>query len=74
LHDVLENCSISERELRTAIGYRIADLSAKVTKQGENCFPNLKTRDGFLIKFADRLQNLSDMSGWDQERRTSLRG
>jgi guanosine-3',5'-bis(diphosphate) 3'-pyrophosphohydrolase len=69
LHDVLEDCEITYAELRQEMGDRVADLVFEVTKKGENCFPNLKSRDAFLIKFADRLQNLSDMVTWNDGRK-----
>ena len=69
LHDVLEDCDITKEELAMQFGNRVASLVFEVTKQGENCFPNLKTRDGYLIKFADRLQNLSDMDTWNDGRK-----
>src|SRR5208282_3067993 len=69
LHDTLEDCDITKEELATQFGQRVADLVFEVTKKGENCFPNLKSRDAFLIKFADRLQNLSDMVTWNEERK-----
>lgn len=64
LHDVLEDCKITEAELRAIMGSKVANLVVEVTKEGENCFPLLMSRDAFLIKFADRLQNLSDMVTW----------
>jgi (p)ppGpp synthase/HD superfamily hydrolase len=65
LHDVLEDCPlITKDDLASEFGERVANLVWEVTKYGNNCFPNLKSRDAFLIKFADRLQNLSDMVGW----------
>jgi GTP diphosphokinase / guanosine-3',5'-bis(diphosphate) 3'-diphosphatase len=69
LHDTLEDCETTELELRAMFGNRVTDLVLEVTKQGENCFPRLKTRDAFLIKFADRLQNLSDMVTWNEGRK-----
>lgn len=68
LHDVLEDCKITETDLRNILGSdKVVDLILEVTKEGENCFPRLKSRDGFLLKFADRLQNLSDMATWTPE-------
>lgn len=68
LHDVLEDCPIiTKADLASEFGQRVADLVWEVTKYGDNCFPNLKSRDAFLIKFADRLQNLSDMVTWTPE-------
>jgi len=68
LHDSIEDGKITIAELRSLVGDRVADLVVEVTKKGTNCFPNLKSREALLIKFADRLQNLSDMEGWTPER------
>lgn len=65
LHDVIEDCDVTYEDLKVAFGQRVADLVREVTSPGDsNTFPNLKTRDGVLIKFADRLSNLSSMDVW----------
>jgi (p)ppGpp synthase/HD superfamily hydrolase len=60
-------CLVTNDPTIVAAGY-LHDV-LEVTKKGENCFPNLKSRDAFLIKFADRLQNLSDMVTWNDGRK-----
>lgn len=32
------------------MGDRVTDLVLEVTKEGDNCFPRLKSREAFLIK------------------------
>lgn len=69
LHDVIEDCDVTYLQLATTFNKRVADLVTEVTNNGKgNAFPNLKTRDGVLIKFADRTSNLSDMAGWDDKK------
>lgn len=69
LHDVIEDCGVSYETLVEQFNPRVADLVTEVTNNGKsNEFPNLKTRDGILIKFADRTSNLSDMAGWDDKK------
>ncbi len=63
LHDTLEDTDTTYFELTQNFGKRVADLVNEVTK-GEGAFkyfPRLKSRDAVLIKFADRLHNLSRM-------------
>jgi len=36
----------------------------ELTKEGYNYFPNLQSQEAILIKFADRLSNLSRMKVW----------
>lgn len=71
LHDTIENCGISREQLAKEFNERIATLVWEVTKTGKNCFPNLKSRSAFLIKFADRTHNLSEMDGeeWTEKRK-----
>lgn len=73
LHDVLEDTDTSYLELKEAFGARVADLVYEVTHEGKKdehgyYFPRLKSKDAILIKFADRLSNLSRMSSWDPAR------
>lgn len=67
LHDTLEDTDTSFVELVTEFGEDIADLVREVTDQGWNVFPNLKTQRGIMLKFADRLSNLSHIHEWSQE-------
>jgi guanosine-3',5'-bis(diphosphate) 3'-pyrophosphohydrolase len=74
LHDTIEDTGTTEKELRIEFGSRIADLVMEVTHDGKKdtwgyYFPRLKSLDATLIKFADRLNNLSRMEAWDEKRR-----
>ena len=74
LHDTLEYTDTIYEDLDINFGKRVADLVLEVTHQGEAdeygyYFPLLKSRDAILIKFADRLSNLSRMNGWSEKRR-----
>jgi (p)ppGpp synthase/HD superfamily hydrolase len=74
LHDTLEDTDTTYEELKCEFGKRVADLVFEVTHVGKKdnvgySFPNLKSRDAILIKFADRLQNLSRMDSWDEKRK-----
>lgn len=72
LHDVLEDTDITYDELKQEFGARIADLVNEVTNEKNpdksGYFPRLHSKEGAMIKFADRLSNLSDMTTWSPNR------
>lgn len=73
LHDILEDTNTVYYELWMHFGYDVAELVYEVTHAGKKdevgyYFPNLKTKEAILIKFADRLSNLSRMNSWDDDR------
>lgn len=67
LHDTLEDTAATYEDLEAEFGPKIAGLVREVTKI-DGKFPNLKTKEGAMLKFADRLSNLSRMDCWDEER------
>lgn len=74
LHDVIEDCGVTYNELVKEFGSRVADLVMEVTHEGKKdnygrYFPRLETREGIVIKFADRLSNLSRMEAWSDKRK-----
>ncbi len=73
LHDTLEDTQTKFEELQAVFGDRIANLVLEVTHEGTKrtgyTFPRLQSRDAIMIKFADRLDNISRMSGWTAARR-----
>jgi len=74
LHDTLEDTNTTLEELKAFFGERVAGLVHEVTHDGEKdeygrYFPRLKSRDAIMIKFADRLSNISRMQAWAPERR-----
>lgn len=69
LHDVLEDTETTIEEIEEEFGPRVANLVFEVTKTGKNCFPNLKSPEAFIIKYADRLLNLATMHPWDNAKR-----
>lgn len=73
LHDIVEDSDVTEEEIREEFGDEIADLVMEVTHEGEKdsygyYFPRLKTKQGIAIKFADRLDNLTRKSDWEEDR------
>ena len=74
LHDTIEDTDTNYEELCEEFSKDIADLVMEVTHEGKKdnygyYFPRLKTLEGILIKFADRLSNLSRMNCWDEKRK-----
>jgi GTP pyrophosphokinase len=73
LHDTIEDTDTTYEELVQEFGVTIADLVMEVTHEGhaDNIgyyFPRLASKRGIMIKFADRLSNLSRMDNWPQKR------
>jgi GTP pyrophosphokinase/guanosine-3',5'-bis(diphosphate) 3'-pyrophosphohydrolase len=73
LHDTLEDTKTTYEELKQNFGHDVADLVLEVTHEGDRehgyYFPRLKTQRGIVLKFADRLHNLSRMEPWGRERK-----
>lgn len=74
LHDVIEDTFITYAGLVDEFGEDIANLVHEVThevgaKHIGNYFPRLQTQRGIMLKFADRLSNISDMNTWDDKRK-----
>lgn len=73
LHDTLEDTDTTYEELVKEFGKRIADLVLELTHEGQKdskgyYFPRLKSKDAIMIKFADRLSNLSIINSWTLDR------
>lgn len=74
LHDTIEDTETNYEELIKEFGIVIADLVMEVTHDGKKdnigfYFSRLKSEKAILIKFADRLSNLSRMNSWSPERK-----
>jgi len=75
LHDILEDTSVTPIQLEKRFGKRITALVNEVTHEGAAdthgyYFPRLHSKDAIIIKFADRLSNLTRISEWPKERQT----
>lgn len=72
LHDTIEDTDTTHEEIKKVFGKRVADLVYEVTHEGDAktsyYFPRLKSKDAILIKFADRMSNLSRMNSWSKKR------
>ena len=74
LHDTIEDTDTTYEELVKEFNKDIADLVMEVTHEGKKdnigfYFPRLKTERGIILKFADKISNLSRMECWDIARR-----
>ena len=72
LHDTIEDGDTTYDEIKGKFGRNIAEIVKEVTKLGPSkydYFPNLKSKKAIILKFADRLQNLSRMEpAWNEAR------
>jgi len=73
LHDTLEDTDTTYAELVKEFGKDIAELVNEVTHEGKPddkgyFFPRLNSKRGIMLKFADRLSNLSRMNSWNIKR------
>ena len=74
LHDTIEDTKTTYQELIKEFGIDIAGLVYELTHDGKKdtygyYFPRLNSRRAIVIKFADRLSNLSRTSAWGDKRR-----
>jgi GTP pyrophosphokinase len=78
LHDIIEDTDTSYDDLIREFNKPIADLVKELTQQGDwetgYYFPRLKTRKAIMVKFADRLSNLSRMNDWPGDRQEEYLG
>ena len=78
LHDVIEDTDTTYEDLIREFNKPIADLVLELTQQGDwetgYYFPHLKTRKAVMVKFADRLSNLSRMDDWPGDRQQEYLG
>jgi (p)ppGpp synthase/HD superfamily hydrolase len=73
LHDTIEDTDTTYKELVQEFNTDIANLVMEVTHEGAKdsygyYFPRLKTKRGYVLKFADRTSNLGDMDAWEAGR------
>ncbi|MFH2111781.1 MAG: HD domain-containing protein [Candidatus Bathyarchaeota archaeon] len=68
LHDTIEDTDTTYEELIREFNKEIADLVMELTHQGDKetgrYFPILNSKKAIVVKFADRLSNLSRMVDW----------
>ena len=74
MHDLIEDTQVTFSEIEKNFGLRVANLVLEMTHAGKKdeygyYFPNLKTKDGILIKLLDRASNISRMETWPEKRR-----
>lgn len=73
LHDTVEDCGVTYQELIEQFNVTIANLVMEVTHEGKkdhhgHYFPRLFSKKAYMIKFADRLSNISQMEAWSPGR------
>jgi len=72
LHDIIEDTDTTYSDLIHEFNKPIADLVYELTHEGNResgyYFPRLQSRKAIMVKFADRLSNLSRMDDWPGDR------
>lgn len=75
LHDTLEKTNATYPQIAEKFGHRTAWLVYELTDETSDdafdghWFPNLESAEAIMIKFADRLSNISRMrTAWDESR------
>lgn len=72
LHDIIEDTDITYEILICEFNKPIADIVYELTHEGNRetgyYFPRLNSRKAIMVKFADRLSNLSRMDDWPVDR------
>ena len=73
LHDTLEDTQTTLKELESEFNSDVSSLINEVTHDEKKdnkgyCFPRLKTQRGIMLKFADRLSNISRMDCWEEKK------
>ena len=58
LHDVMEDCGVTYKELEKEFGERVASIVLQLTKPGNK--PMKKSREALMIKCADVMHNIND--------------
>lgn len=79
LHDTIEDTEITFQDIQENFGREVAELVHEVTHEGKKeeigyWFPRLRSRRGIILKFADRLSNLSRMDCWNEKRQDQYLG
>jgi len=74
LHDTIEDTGTTYQEIADLFGDRVVGLVYEVTHEGKGrdnyYFPRLKSREAIMLKFADRLSNISRMTVWTEDKQT----
>ncbi len=73
LHDTIEDTETTKEQIEKEFNSDVAELVSEVSKTSYNTFPNLKSTRGIVLKFADRLCNLSSMMAWSEEKQERYR-
>jgi (p)ppGpp synthase/HD superfamily hydrolase len=72
LHDIIEDTDTTYEDLVHEFNKPIADIVHELTHEGNGgtgyYFPRLRSRKAIIVKFADRLSNLSRMDDWYGDR------
>ena len=68
LHDILEDTDYKEKEIKDNFGSVVLDLVKQLTNDTKTKIPPIKSKQAWLIKFCDIIDNCTDMKTWDKKR------
>lgn len=73
LHDTVEDTRTTPFQLLGMFGEKITQIVLELTKEPETGTFHITSPQAQLIKFADRLSNLSRMESWTEEKKREYR-
>lgn len=68
LHDILEDTDCKEKEIKDKFGYTVLLIVKELTNDPITKLPPIKSKEAWLIKFCDIIDNCTDMNTWDLKR------
>lgn len=68
LHDVLEDTDCKEKLIKDKFGSVVLGLVKEVTKNPQTKLFPIKSKNAWLIKFCDIIDNCTDMKSWNEKR------
>ena len=60
LHDLIEDTDTTYEDIQREFNTRVANLVLECSKDNQRNYNHLKSKEGYLIKFADTLHNLGN--------------
>ncbi len=68
LHDILEDTDCKEEYIKEQFGEKVLSLIKEVTKDPITKKFTIKSKEAWLVKLCDIIDNCTDMVDWDEKR------
>jgi GTP pyrophosphokinase len=68
LHDILEDTDCKEEYIKEQFGEKVLSLIKEVTKDPITKIFPIRSKEAWLIKLCDIVDNCTDMKDWDEKR------